>query len=105
LYVKQGLTSRTEVKFFLHVTLSAKPVRVVLHLPRIPARMEDLSKQGYVFRAGESEEALYLALIKDVIRYCQPWFQRFTTESEVRRGFEDGTFGKHLQVGDQALIF
>jgi hypothetical protein len=104
LCVKTGLTSRTEVRFFLHVTLSAKPVRVFLHLPRLPARMEDLSNQGYIFRAGEREESVCAALMQDVGLYCLPWFRRFTTENEVRHGFEDGTFRKHLRIEDKALI-
>jgi len=105
LLVKTGLTSRTEVKFFLRATIDAKPVGVILHLPRLPARMEDLQEQGYVFRAGDSEETLYAAIARDFTRYCQPWFQRFTSESEVRRGFEDGTFAPNLRVEDHILVF
>jgi len=110
LRVLTGLTSRVEVRFFLQVTLEAKPVRVLVHLPKLPPGLEKLSsEQGYVFRAGDSEEALYAAMARDVI-HLQPWLQRFTSPDEVRRGFEDGTFGPHLLVDDrpghdQALIF
>jgi hypothetical protein len=105
LSVKTGLTSRIEVKFFLHATLEAKPVGVMLHLPRLPSRMEDLQEQGYVFRAGDKEETLYAAMVRDFTRYCQPWFQRFNSESEVRRGLEDGAFAPSLRVGDKVLVF
>jgi hypothetical protein len=103
--LKTGLTSRTQVKFFLQATFEAKPVGVMLHLPRLPSRMEDLQNQGYVFRAGDSEEALYAAIVRDFTRYCQPWFQRFTSESEVRRGLEDGTFAPNLRVEGKVLVF
>jgi hypothetical protein len=104
--VQMGLTSRTEVKFFLQVTLDAKPVPVVVHLPRLPAGPEKLtSEQGYVFRAGDPEEALYAAVVRDLVRYAQPWFQRFASAGEVQRGFDDGTFAPHLLVEGKALIF
>jgi hypothetical protein len=106
LRVLTGLTGRTETKFFLQAKLEAKPVGVILHLPRLPAGAKAFfSEQGYVFRAGDSEEALYAAVMRDVVRYVQPWFQRFTSSSEVRRGFDEGTFTPHLLVESQALIF
>lgn len=77
---------------------------VVLHLPKLP-RMDEAREQGYMFRAGDDQEALAAAVINDVIRYTQPWFQRFTSASEVQRGFEDGTFNPHLPVEGQAWIF
>jgi hypothetical protein len=104
--VLTGLSSRTEVKFFLRVSLEAKPVRVVLHLPRLPGGPEKFgSEQGYVFRAGDSVETLYAAVVRDVDRYAQSWFQRFTSVGEVQRGFDDGTFAPHIPVEGQALIF
>jgi hypothetical protein len=102
LRVQTGLTSRTETRFFLKVTLEAKPM-VVLHLPKLP-RLNEFREQGYVFRTGDNAEALGVAVVGDVIRYAQPLFQRFTSASEVRRGFEDGTFKPHLKVEDQAWI-
>jgi len=105
LRVKPGLTNRTEVKFFLKATFEAKPRGVVLHLPRLPAGPEKFSsEQGYVFRAGDSEEVLYLAVVRDVVRDAQPWFQRFTSVSEVQRGFADGTFARHLPIENQAHL-
>jgi len=103
LLVRQGLTSRTQTRFFLRVTLAAKPV-VVLHLPKLP-RMDEAREQGYVFQARDSEEALAATVVEDVIRYAQPWFQRFASAREVRRGFEDGTFNPHLPVEGQAWMF
>jgi hypothetical protein len=103
LRVLTGLTSRTEVKFFLRVTLEAKPVGVLLHLPRLQAAMA--GEQGYVFRAGGEEEALYAAVSADFTRYALPWFRRFTNAGEVLRGFEDGTFKPHVKIKDRALIF
>jgi len=103
LLVRQGLTSRTQTRFFLRITLAAKPV-VVLHLPKLP-RMDEAREQGYVFQARDSEEALAATVVEDVIRYAQPWFQRFASASEVRRGFEDGTFNPHLPVEGQAWMF
>ena len=103
LRVITGLTSRTETRFFLRVTLEAKPV-VVLHLPKLP-RLNEFREQGYAFRAGDNAEALGAAVVGDVISYAQPLFQRFTSASEVRRGFEDGTFNPHLPVDGQAWIF
>jgi len=105
LCVKTGLTSRTEVKVSLQATLDVKPVKVVLHLPLLPARIEEFREQVYAFRAGDDMEALYAAVVNDFIRDCQPWFQRFSSASEVRRGFEDGTFARHLRVENQVLIF
>jgi hypothetical protein len=104
LRLQTGLTSRTDVRFFLNVTLDAKPLGVMLHLPRLPAQMEELSEQGYIFRAGDSVEPLYLAIMRDVNRYCEPWFQRFISASEVQRGFEDGTFKPHVRIQDQPLV-
>jgi len=103
LLVRKGLTSRTETRFFLRITLAAKPA-VVLHLPKLP-RMDDVREQGYILRAGDDEEALAAAVVQDVIRYAQPLFQRFTSASEVEQGFEDGTFKPHLPVEGQAWIF
>jgi len=104
LNVQTGLTSRTDVRFFLKVTLDAKPVGVMLHLPRLLAAIKQLGEQGYIFRAGDSEEALYEAIVRDVNRYCVPWFRRFISASEVQRGFEDGTFKPHVRLQDQALV-
>jgi hypothetical protein len=104
LLVQTGLTSRTEVRFFLKVTLDAKPVGIMLPLPRLPAQIKQLGEQGYIFRAGDSEAALYAAIVKDVNRYCVPWFQRFISASEVQRGFEDGTFNPHVRLQDQPLV-
>ena len=105
LHLLTGLTSRVETRFFLRVTLEATPVSVLLHLPLMPVKMVDLSEQGYRIRAGGSEEALYGTVMGDVIRYAQPWFERFTTNNEVRQGFEDGTFKRHMPMGKQALVF
>ena len=63
LRVQTGLTSRTEVKFFLQVILEAKPLGVLLQLPRLqPGKF---GEQGYIFRAGDKEEALYAAVLGD----------------------------------------
>ena len=105
LRVQTGLTSRTETRFFVQAVLEAQPVGVVLHLPRLPERLEEFREQGYVFRAGDREEALYAHVLQDVIRHAQPLFARFTSNSEVQRGFEEGAFSPHLKVEDQALIF
>ena len=105
LRVQTGLTSRTEVKFFLQATLKAEPLAVALHLPKLPVHLADVHEQGYVFRAGGNDEAVYAAVVGDVSRFAEPLFQRFTSASEVRRGFEDRTFHPHLRVKDQALIF
>jgi hypothetical protein len=105
LRLQTGLTSRVETRFFLRITLEATPVSVLLHLPLLPASMKDMSEQGYRIKAQESEEALYGTVMGDVVRYCLPWFERFTTNEEVQRGFEDGTFKRHLPMGSQALVF
>ena len=89
----------------MQATLDAKPLGVLLHLPKLPASLVDLREQGYVFRASDNEETLVAAVVGDVVRYCQPWFQRFTSASEVQRGFADGTFKFHLRVEGRALIF
>ena len=98
-----GLTNCTETRFFLRVTLKAKPV-VVLHLPKLP-RPAEFREKGYASRAGDNEEALGAAVAGDVIRYAQSLLHRFTAASEVRRRFEDGTCRPHLRVEDQAWIF
>jgi len=105
LRLQTGLISRTELRFFVRITLEGKPVGVLLHLPRLPARMADLSEQGYVFRAGDDEQDFYAAVVKDIAGYSQTWFERFTSNSEVRRGFEDGTFAPNLPMKDKVLIF
>jgi hypothetical protein len=104
LLVQTGLTSRTEMRFFLKLTLDAKPLGVMLPLPRLPAQIKQLGEQGYIFRAGDSEEPLYEAIVRDVNRYCVPWFKRFTSASEVQRGFEDGSFKPHVRLQDQPLV-
>jgi hypothetical protein len=40
----------------------------------------------------------------DVVHYAEPWFRRFTSASELQRGFEDGTFKRHLPVEGQVWI-
>jgi hypothetical protein len=102
LLVRQGLTSRIETRFFLRITLAAKPA-VVLLLPKLP-RMDEPREQGYIFQPGDDEGSLAAAVVEDVIRYAQPLFLRFTSTSEVQRGFEDGTFKPHLPVEGQAWI-
>ena len=97
---EQGPTSRIRTRFFLRGT-SPKPA-VVLHLPRLP-RMDEAQEQGYFFRTADDEEAFAAAVVEDVIRYAQPLFQRFTSASEVQRGFEDGTFKPHLPVERSGL--
>ena len=103
LLVRQGLTSRTQTRFFLRITLAAKP-GVVLHLPKLPP-MDEAREQGYIFQATDDEEALAATVVEDVIRYAQPLFQRFTSASELQRGFQDRTFKSHLPVEGQAWIF
>ena len=105
LLLQTGLTSRIQVKFFVRVTLGAKERGVLQLLPLLPARIFGPGEQGYVFRGGDSGEAQFEALVGDVVRYCVPWFQRFTSEEEVRRGFADGTFSPHLPVEGKALVF
>jgi hypothetical protein len=103
LRVQTGLTSRTEVKFFLQVILEAKPVGVLLQLPRLQAGK--FGEQGYIFRVGGEEEALYAAVLGDFNLYALPWFQRFISANEVLRGFEDGTFKPHVKIEGRALVF
>jgi hypothetical protein len=105
LRVITGLTSRTEAKFFLRATFQAEPLSVLLSLPRLPANPMEVRKQGYVFRAGDDDEVFGAAMTDDVIRHALPWFERFTSASELQRGFEDETFKRHLPVKGQALIF
>lgn len=106
LRVLTGLTSRVETRFFLQIRIEAKPLGVILPLPRLPAGLGRLSaEQGYVFRAGESEEAFYGPVERDINGYVQPWFARFISLGEVQRGFEDGTFKPHAPVGDHILVF
>jgi hypothetical protein len=102
LRVLTGLTSRTEVKFFLQVILEAEPVSVLRHLPRLQGM---LGEQGYIFRVGGKEEVLYAAVLGDFTRYALPWFQRFISANEVLRGFDDGTFKPHLKIEGRALVF
>jgi hypothetical protein len=97
-----GLTSRIQTRFFLKIKLEAKPV-VMLHLPKLP-RMDDAREQGYIFRVGDDPGALAAAMAADVARYAQPWFERFTSASEMQKGFADGTFQPHLPVEGQAWI-
>jgi hypothetical protein len=105
LRVLTGLTSRIETRFFLHLKIEAQPMGVILQLPRLPGGMGKLSaEQGYIFRAGDSVEAFYHRVVSDIEGYAQPWFQRFTTQREVQRGFVDGTFRSHIPVGDHALV-
>lgn len=115
LRLQTGLTSRVETRFFLRVTLEVKPLEakpletkpmgILLHLPKLGPHMADLEDQGYRFRAGGDEEALVSKVAADVARYAQPWFERFTSTEELRRGFEDKTFHPHLPVEGKALIF
>jgi hypothetical protein len=97
-----GLTSRIETRFFLRVQLEGEP-KVMLHLPKLPP-MDEAREQGYIFRAGDDPQELASAVAGDVMRVAQPWFQRFTSPSEMQRGFEDGTFRRHLPVEGQAWI-
>jgi hypothetical protein len=101
LELQTGLTSRIEVKFFLKVTLQAERT-IVLRLPKLPARMGD--QQGYIYHARGDQRALCEAVAGDVVRYAQPLFQRFTSLDEVRRGFADGTFKKHIPVEGQVWL-
>jgi hypothetical protein len=105
LRVQNGVPNRTEAKFFLKVTIEAKPMGVLLLLPKLPASLMEFREQGYVFRAGDNEESLGKRVAEDVIRYAQPLFQRFTSAGEVQRGFADGTFKRHLPVEGRALLF
>jgi hypothetical protein len=106
LQIHQGLTSRTETRFFIRACFESKSLGVRLHLPRLRANVDIFTgEQGYPFRAGASEEALYAATAADINRHAKPWFQRFTSLLELQRGFEDGTFSPHLKVGDQILIW
>jgi hypothetical protein len=97
-----GLTSRIETRFFVRVRLEAKPL-VMLHLPKLP-RMDEAREQGYIFHSGDDQTALATAVAADVVHYAEPWFQRFTSASEMQRGFEDGTFKRHLPVEGQVWI-
>jgi len=101
-----GLTSRVETRFFVRLTLDAEPRGVMLQLPRLPrGRAEFSGEQGYIFRAGGDEGTLYRAAASDLDRYAKPWFERFTTQAEVERGFGDGTFGAHLMAEGRAVVF
>lgn len=106
LKVVTGLTSRVETRFFMRVRIEAKPVAVMLQLPKLPAGPGKLTaEQGYIFRVGDSEDALYSAVTGDCTHEALPLFQRFTSAGEVERGFQDGSFKSHLRVENQALIF
>jgi hypothetical protein len=104
LHLLTGLTSRVDTKFFLKITLEAKPV-IVFRLPKLSKNWADFQEQGYFFRAGGDQEALSAAVVEDVNRYALPLFQRFTSASEVQRGLEDGSFKPHLPVEGQIWIF
>ncbi|HEV2199940.1 MAG TPA: hypothetical protein VGR73_08965 [Bryobacteraceae bacterium] len=104
LHLQTGLTSRVETRFFLKITLGAKPA-VVLRLPKLSKNWADLQEQGYFFRAGGDEEAFGAAVVEDLTRYALPLFQRFTSASEVQRGLEDGSCKPHLPVEGQIWIF
>lgn len=52
----------------------------------------------------ESERLQFAALKGDVVRYVEPLFQRFTSPDEVRKGFADGTFKKHIPVEGQVWL-
>jgi hypothetical protein len=97
-----GLTSRTQTRFFVSVRLESKRV-AMLHLPKLP-RMEEAREQGYIFHGGDDPEALAAAVVADVMHYAEPWFKRFTSAREMERGFEDGTFKRHLPVEGQVWI-
>ena len=101
-----GLTSRVETRFFLRLTIDCKPIGVMLQLPKLPKGRGAMTReQGYIFRARDNEDALYAATQADVDLYARPWFERFTTPDEVKRGFEDGTFKPYLAIEGRAVIF
>lgn len=101
-----GLTTRVEVRFFLRLMLEAKPLPLMLQLPRLPwgtAKMG--AEQGYIFRSGDQEAAFYETVDRDIAREAKPWFERFTTSSEVERGFKDGSFKASLKTEDVVILF
>ncbi len=101
----QGLTSRAETCFFLQAKIEAQPTSLRLHLPRLPSGPAKLTaEQGFVFRTGY-DEGEFLAKVDDVLtRDVLPFFHRFTSPIAVQRGLEDGTFGRHLRLKDEALL-
>lgn len=96
--------TRVEVRFFLKVTIQAEKL-IVLRLPKPPVRFDDLSEQGYIFRAGGNREAFRTRVSEAVILHALPLFQRFVSQELVEEGFKDGTFKKHLPVEGQIWLF
>jgi hypothetical protein len=105
LHLQSGAPNRSVAKFFLNVTIEAKPMNLLLALPKLPPTLGEFREQGYVFRAGGDEEVLFGKVVEDVIRHARPLFERFTSNQEVQRGFDDGTFKRRVLVEGQALLF
>jgi hypothetical protein len=87
------------------VILEATPTRVRLRLPRLKKLVETQEHLGFTFRVGDREQALCAAEDHDYFRCAQPWLQRFTSNEEYGRGFEDKVFPPHIPVEGQALMF
>ena len=104
--LQTGLRSRIEVKFFLRVTLEAKPTGVLVHLPKLASGAKAFTgEQGYIFRAGDSDAPLYERVISDFETFARPWLERFTTIEEFRLGLEERVFARSLPSKEYFIVF
>ena len=102
--LEPGLGNREQTRFFLKLTLHAQPLPLIMMLPRLSANPMTAGEQGYIFRAGDCEDAFVSKVNSDLTGIVVPFLERFKNDSAIQNGFADGSFKRRIQLKEQILL-
>ena len=102
--LEPGLGTRVQTRFFLKLTLHAQPLPFMMMLPKLTANMMTTAEQGYIFRAGDREDAFVNKVSSDLTGIVVPFLERFTNDSAIQSGLADGSFKNRMQLHEQILL-
>ncbi|MFN7920274.1 MAG: hypothetical protein U0Q16_09265 [Bryobacteraceae bacterium] len=97
-----GLTSRTEAKYFVRVTIESGPDSILIQLPLTTP--EDPFHQGYDFRSGDDPEALANRAQADLRNDGLPYLERLTSTAVLQQALEGDEFARCLRVEGKVLL-
>lgn len=104
LALEPGIGNRVQARFFLKLTLHAQPLPFVMMLPRLSPDPVTAGEQGYIFCAGDCEDAFVAKVNSDLTAIVVPFLERFTNDAAIQSGLSDGSFKKYMQLQEQILL-
>ncbi len=104
LALEPGLGNRVQARFFLKLTLHSQPLPFIMMLPKLSPNLMTAGEQGYIFCAGDCEDAIVTKVNSDLTEIVVPFLERFTNDSAIQSGIADGSFKKRIQLQEQILL-